>query len=390
MIGSNWLEVLMSVVVGFIHLTTLSLLFGLSIRVVRNVIFLRRVERASLRQEDMPFVSVLIPARNEGKTIRQCVESLVAQDYPNYEIVVLDDQSDDDTLVQLEALAIRHPIRIIRGTEHPPAGWNGKNYACLRLAKEARGDWLLFTDADTVHSPASIRRGVQQASHLRVDLLSAMPFQKTGGWSEHLMIPFIMEFLPLIGVDFQMMWRGKGRDAIANGQYMLMRREAYDATGRHQAIARQLVDDFALASHFRHHGWRIAFVAGSRMLSCRMYDNARDVWRGFSKNILLSLQTTRAWSLGASLGFAWGFICLFVLPFFLFLTQITLALSILEIVWLFSLRWLVGWVTRRPVWESFLTVFSALGVMILGLNALISKARNRRIVWKGRAYPIYD
>ena len=341
-----------------------------------------------MTENNYPRVSVLVPARNEADNISQCLDSLAQQDYSNYEICVLDDQSTDNTLEHIQILADQYPqIRVLHGKSSPPPDWNGKSYACHRLSEQAEGDWLLFTDADTVHTPQSIRQGIEQAMILDVDLLSAMPNQITKSWLERILVSFIMNFLPLLGIQLEDMWRGKGTHAIANGQYLLVRKSAYQAMGGHVAIQHALVDDFALANHFMVGGRRIAFVNGTSMLACRMYHNAGDVWRGFSKNIVLSLQTSQQWSLGLIALFAWCFVCLFVLPYFIFILYPHKLLALIAICWLIGLRLIVGVVMRRPLLEAFLTLFSAMGVMLLGLNAILLKLRKQNIIWKDRPYP---
>jgi chlorobactene glucosyltransferase len=382
------MRIALAVFVLLIHATNLILLAFLSIRVIRNLRFLWWVQNLDNTQPDYPRVSILVPARNEGQNIRQCLKSLVQQDYPNYEILVLDDQSTDNTLAQIQALAAHHPvIQVLRGESAPPTGWNGKSYACHRLSEQAQGEWLLFTDADTLHTPQSIRQGMQQASQLDVDLLSVMPYQITKSWSEWLLVSFIMDFLPLLGVDLRRLWLGNGQ-AVANGQYVLVRRETYQALGGHAAISHALVDDFALAQHFVKAKQRIAFVSGASMLSCRMYHNAGEVWHGFTKNILLSLQSIQQWGFALIFAFAWGYSSLFVMPYVIFALYPAKWLALVGIVWLTLLRLVAGFAARRSPVEALFTPLAAVGVMLLGLNAISLKLRQQRITWKERPYHI--
>lgn len=381
------LSAIVTVIVALVQLTSLILLPLLSIRVLRNLRFLSIVHHSIDFQEQYPRVSVLVPARNEADNITACLESLVAQDYPNYDIWVLDDQSTDNTLEKIQQLAIKYPsIHILQGDSAPQPDWNGKSYACHRLAEQAKGEWLLFTDADTLHTPQSIRLGVQQALHLNVDLLSAMPRQITSSWGEWVLVSFIMDFLPLLGIDLKQMWQGEGSHAIANGQYLLIRQSVYNLMGGHSAISSAMVDDFALATHFIQANRRIAFVNGTAMLACRMYHNIQEVWLGFSKNILMSLQTSKQWSIGSVALFAWCYVSVFVLPYVILILRPEKILALIAILWLMALRFMVGTVVRRPFTEATLTVFSALGVMLLGLNAISLKIRKQRILWKDRSY----
>ena len=371
------------------HLTALAALSLLTLRLARNLRFMRHVRRMTVLPDSPPRVSVLVPARNESAGIAACIESLAHQDYADYEIVALDDHSSDDTGAQLDALAGQSPhLTVLHGTDEPPAGWNGKSFACQRLADAATGDWLLFTDADTQHTPHSLAHGIARAAALEVDLLSVLPWQRTESWSERLMVSFVVDFLPLVGLALATTRHGRSSTA-ANGQYLLVRAEAYRASGGHRAIAGALVDDFSLAGQLRSQGYRTALVDGVDMLECRMYHSAREVWRGFSKNLWLALENTSGQNRpsGWIPLFMWAYACLFVLPFvFLFSAQEWLP-ALLTIIWLGLLRGSAGRHMQRPLEEIITTPLAAWGVMMLGLGALIRRWRRQPVEWKGRRYP---
>jgi chlorobactene glucosyltransferase len=377
------------------HLVACSLLARMSLRLIANLRFLKLARRLpSLPALRSPRVSVLIPARNEASSIMACVTSLLSQKYPNMEALVLDDGSTDGTGQLLDTLKIQYPhLKVIHSADDPPAGWNGKSYACHRLAQHATGSWLLFTDADTVHSPVSIERGITQAMALHVRLLSAMPYQRVETWSERLMVSFIMDFLPLTTVNLDAMWRGRSARLLANGQYLLAHAQTYHAVGGHGAIARALVDDFALARRFRLRGYNVALVDGSPMLECRMYHRFQEVWRGFSKNLLSALTSSPASTSGGSLAnlihaslFAWSYACVFVLPFVRLRRREQRTIAAIEVCWLLVLRGLVAMRIGRPPDEIVTTPISAWLVMAIGLRALYSRWRGRPIVWKQRHY----
>jgi chlorobactene glucosyltransferase len=366
--------------------SALSILAFFSFRLGRNLQFLRWADRQLQLPETPPCVSVLIPARNEAANISACVESLLAQDYPLYHVAVLNDQSTDSTGAQLDRLAGNHPrLQVIHGDSAPPPRWNGKSCACHRLAQRAEGEWLLFTDADTVHTPQSITSGIARAQALGVDLLSVFPYQRTGSWSEWLMVPFILGFLVLVGLDFRALWRGRSTRVAANGQYLLVRAEAYRAVGGHAAVYDSLVDDFALAQRFYTGGYRIALVNGAAMLNCRMYRNAREVWQGFTKNLLLALGTTQKFVWWQIPIFAWGYAAVFISPY-LFLLQSGLPLALLTVGWLWTLRAIVARYLSRSVLEAPVVSLAALGVMALSFNALYLRLRGKGIIWKARHY----
>lgn len=372
------------------HLTTTTLLSVLTYRLWSNLRFLKWArQHTSDTPGSAPRVSILIPARNEATTISACVESLLHQDYANLEIIALDDQSTDSTPDQLNRLVAKYPqLKVLHAAEDPPKGWNGKSYACHRLSEHATGDWLLFTDADTVHRPNSVAQGSTYARALDVDLLSIFPYQQTRSWSERLVVSFIIDFLPLVGLDFWAIWRGDGSRTAANGQYMLIRASSYRAVGGHQSVATALVDDFALAKLLKDSGYKIAILNGTSLLSCRMYHNAGEVWNGFVKNILLGLETSSHdkqppwWAIL----FAWGYACLFITPYFNLISPRQRKLALLEIGWLGALRGVSGLYLKRPATETLTTPFGALSVMAFGLAALYSRGRGQKFAWKGRLY----
>lgn len=373
------------------HITALLLLSFLTARLWSNLRFLRWVRRKATTSvaQKLP-VSVLVPARNEAATISSCVTSLLRQDYHHSEIIVLNDGSTDDTAEQLAALSALYPqLKVVHSTEDPPLGWNGKSYACHRLASLAAGEWLLFTDADTIHTPESVRQGITQAMSLDVALLSAMPRQRTETWSERILVSFIIDFLPLIGLDLRAVWRDSSNRVAANGQYLLVHAASYREVGGHAAIGSELIDDFALANRFRSFGHRIALVDGTRMLSCRMYHTFGEVWDGFSKNLVLALESSRASrrSVWWALIFAWCYACLFVIPFFNAVFSKDKWLASIEICWLGLMRSMSCWYLKRSPTEVFTTPLAAWSVMAIGLGMLYRRWRKQKFTWKGRIYP---
>ncbi len=234
----------------------------------------------------LPRVSMLVPARNEERSIERCLRSLLDQQYPDFEVIVLDDQSTDRTPALAADLAGREPRLYAIEGKPPPAGWLGKHWACHQLAKSASGNLLLFTDADTVHDPQALAAAVAALSAEKADLLSAMPRQEVVTWSEKLVLPVLpwsfFAFLPL-GIAFRL--RSPSL-AAAVGQFMLFRRSAYEQVGGHAAVRQDVVDDIALARRIKYHGLRWRLVDGGDRLRCRMYRSWTEIRDGFSKNLL--------------------------------------------------------------------------------------------------------
>ena len=198
-------------------------------------------------------ISVIVPARNEEACLADCLRSLAGQAAPAYEVIVVDDHSTDGT----RAIAESFPVKLISADELPP-GWNGKCNAAWNGAKVAKGKWLLFTDADTKHSPDSITRGLQEANDYGADMLSYSPKQEVRGLAERALMPVIFAELARAYPPKEVC-DPKSPVAAANGQYLLIRREAYDVIGGHAAVATTLLEDVELARRLKQAGFNLRF-----------------------------------------------------------------------------------------------------------------------------------
>ena len=229
-----------------------------------------------------PEVSVIVPARNEEACLGECLRSLVAQTGVSFEIIVVDDGSADRTREIAESFA---GVRVIAAPALP-SGWTGKNNAMVAGAVVARGEWLLFTDADTVHLPGSLARAVEEAEREHADLLSYSPEQVVVTFAERVVMPVVFAEL---AAEYP---PAKVRDAnsgivAANGQYILVRHAAYEAAGGHAGVAREILEDVALAKAFRRAGFRVYFRYGADAVRTRMYRNWAQVREGWTKNLAL-------------------------------------------------------------------------------------------------------
>ncbi len=234
-----------------------------------------------------PRISVLIPARNEAANIGACLESLLAQDYPNCEILVLDDGSEDATAAIVADFAARDPARrlhLLRGASLP-SGWLGKCHACAQLAAAARGEYLLFTDADTRHGPRSLANALAAAETLHAGLVSVLPRQQALTPAEQLLLPLLpFNILTLLPVGL-VRRRPEPSLSAGIGQFLFFRRSAYLATGGHAAVRRSALDDVELARRVKAAGWHMALLGGGEAVQCRMYSSFTQIWCGFSKNL---------------------------------------------------------------------------------------------------------
>jgi len=235
-----------------------------------------------LSVSEPPTVSVIVPARNEEACLGACLESLVAQVGVAFEIIVVDDGSSDRT----RSIAESFPGVLVIEPGPLPPGWSGKNNAVSAGVRRARGEWLLFTDADTVHRPGSMARAVAEVKEQGADLLSYSPEQEVRSFWEKAIMPVIFAELASTYRPAEVS-DPKSSVAAANGQYLLVSREAYEAVGGHAARAGDLLEDVALARAIKLTGRRIFFRYGGDRVRTRMYRSFQQLTEGWTKNLVL-------------------------------------------------------------------------------------------------------
>lgn len=224
-----------------------------------------------------------MPARNEEEVLGACVESLGRQQEIE-EILVVDDQSSDRTAAIVREGMQRLPQLRLVETKALPAGWVGKNNAAWRGAREAKGQWLLFTDADVVHNNDSAKRAMEIAEKESVVLVSFSPEQVMETWYERSLIPYVYCRLASRFSFAEVNDPGKAA-AAANGQFLMIRRDVYEAVGGHASVAAEVLEDVALARRVKCAGHRIWFASGKGIVRVRMYRSFNAMWEGWKKNL---------------------------------------------------------------------------------------------------------
>ncbi|MFY9529385.1 MAG: glycosyltransferase [Candidatus Acidiferrales bacterium] len=332
-------------------------------------------------------VSAIIPARNEEATIARVVSSVAAQPEIG-EIIVVNDQSSDSTRAVLEEIAVRLPKLKVLDTHGLPAGWVGKNYAATVGAAAASGDWLLFTDADTFHLPGSTRRALTDAAEHGAALVSYSPEQEMRTFAERALIPLVYSRLSR-KYSFERVNDPALPDAAANGQFLLIRRDAYDAVGGHKAVRNRVLEDVWLARRVKHADYRIYFNSGKGVVRTRMYSTFRAMWEGWTKNLYSLMGGTVADVLRELDELVpWAAVILVVLG-------ILVRAQTHWLVLLFGAAFLLKpWLdyaaelrrNRSPLW---LISYYVPGVCLYVAALLASAWKNThgRVVWKGREYP---
>jgi glycosyltransferase involved in cell wall biosynthesis len=325
-------------------------------------------------------VSIVVPARNEEACLGLCLESLATQTAIPFEIIVVDDGSTDRT----REIAESFRVQVVDPGSLPP-NWTGKNHAMAAGAAATRGEWLLFTDADTVHNPGSLARAVAEAQRQGASLLSYSPEQEVHGFWEKAVMPVIFAELAA-AYPPQTVNDPASRIAATNGQYLMISREAYDAVGGHAAIAVDLLEDVAMARLVKSSGCKIFFRYGGDAVRTRMYRSFAQMKEGWTKNLAplfpasLKLAALRATEFVLIVcGIVAGGILATRGEFFLASFMAATAL-------LLYTRFLVR--IRRAHFSWTANILSIFGLPLFSYLLMSSWHRYRKgnVVWKGRTY----
>jgi chlorobactene glucosyltransferase len=237
-------------------------------------------------------LSVIVPARNEATTIETVVRSVLASAYEPLELVVVDDRSTDETAAIVERLAREDArVRLVRGAELPP-GWFGKQWACVQGYRVARGELLVFTDADTRHAPELLGRAVGTLEATGADLVTVATRQHCETFWERVVMPQIWILLGFRYHPRTVSRARRPRDVIANGQFILFPRAAYEAIGTHEAVRQEVAEDLALAQCVVRNGRRLIMAHAEPLITTRMYHSLGHLVEGWSKNVYLGGRRT--------------------------------------------------------------------------------------------------
>jgi chlorobactene glucosyltransferase len=289
-----------------------SLVAWLILRAFRQRHALKPLAPAAPQQQTLR-VAIIIPARDEATNIGACVTSLLAQDYPSLAVVVVDDDSSDDTAAIVRRLAQKDRRVVLIPSGRLPPGWSGKVNACCSGARAvaAAADWLCFLDADMRAHPKLIASAVAAAEAGALDLLTLAPRQELKSFAERLILPCGL-YLLSFSQDLTKLQAPDSDDAVATGQFMLIRRQAYEDVGGHAAVSRSIVEDIDLARLMKRRGHRVLMQDGTAFLTTRMYTGWRTLWPGIAKNLVIMLGGPAATlaTVIAALALAWAAVLL--------------------------------------------------------------------------------
>lgn len=312
---------------------------------------------------DPPLASIVIPAKDEGIRIAGCLESALAQDYPNFEVVAINDRSTDETGRVMDEVAARDArLTVIHKTEAPPLGWTGKNHALWTGQRSARGQWMLFVDSDVVLAPDALSVAMSVVLRKRFDMLSLLPRLESHSVWEEMLVPLAAGAASTMYVVALTNNSNLPNTAFGNGQFLLISRSAYDAIGGHETVRDRFCEDVELAYQLKRQGLRPRVSWGIEFASVRMYSSLAAIFRGWSR-IYYAARVGSPWRTLA----AATFLVLCCFPVYL-----ALAWGIWRVA--HPVPGAVGW--RGPLWLTLATLH--LGIMYWFLGQIYQWSGNSR------------
>lgn len=336
-----------------------------------------------------PPVSIVIPARNEEPTIGATLDHALQQDYPDFEVIIVNDDSSDGTAEIIDQRRGRKGL-ISLATGPPPEGWLGKPHALATGTAVARGEWLLLMDADVALEPGALRAAVSTAESKGWDHLALLPHMEREGFWEQLLMPLLGTVFFVYAPSFLSLFE-KTKLAFGGGAFNLVRRKAYDAAGGHQAIRNSVVDDVRLAMEIKRAGFKSRWRLGTNWLRLRMYRGLFDIVNGFTKNAHAMFRGHR-WL--APVFILLG-VCIDVLPFGALPARYAgWASGSPLIAWEASLALLLlcrGAAHARlgyPLWPVLLTPLTVVVGQYTLLRSLRMAYGEGVVRWRGRVYPL--
>ncbi|ANU22142.1 glycosyltransferase [Planococcus donghaensis] len=331
-----------------------------------------------------PFVSVLVPMRNEERNVATLIKSLKNSTYRQLEFIILNDQSTDGTQQALtQEIAGDSRFKIIMG-QKLPEDWVGKVHACHQLQQEASGEYLLFVDADVRFRPKAIEQSLVLLQRKRAQLLTGFPAFDVSPFLSKLLVP-MLHFVVLFHLPVFLANHTKFKAATAaNGMWMMFESSSYRKIGGHAAVYNSLVEDVHIARKIKEHGYKVVLAHITMSVKCRMYDTNAEVWEGFLKNSYAGIGRSPVMAFFLIL----FYFIFYILPPFLaiygiwngfYLWAVPYALTVAQ-------RWYIDMVTNQRWYLAFLIPLQALAMLAVLTQSMRKSLKKQAYSWKGRHY----
>jgi chlorobactene glucosyltransferase len=350
-------------------------------------------ERSRL-PDNAPMVSIIVPARDEENNIERCVRSLLAQYYPRFEVIVVNDCSEDATGEILAKLVEVDPrLKVVDG-KPLPEGWMGKAHAIVQGYSQAKGDWLLFTDADTCHEPHLLSRVMGVVLPSPVSLATAVGEQTAPGLGVRLINLAVLSYIFMVS-DRKGLVDSKSRQSLINGQYVLMTREAYEAVGTHRAVREYSSTDVSLGYLVKLKGFMTMGVDAGEALKTTMYSSMAEAYRGWSRSLVNGIWTVLGPVLGSFtlLLLTVGLLFFWVVPWLTWLGGVETnddaqaLVGCLQILAVFSVLWMKSGKILKAILDLMIMPVSFLFFIAMAVSGLTGAWFRRGTIWKGRVVP---
>ena len=353
-----------------------------------NMIYLIRIYPVKEALVAYPYISVCIPARNEERSIKNCVESLLNQNYPNFEVIVVDDNSNDNTAKIVCSMTEQYPNLIFVAGEQLASGWTGKPYALHQAYQRSRGQYLLFTDADLTYQSHALKTAIHTMICKDLDLLTLMPAAVFGSFWERVVQPVIFGFIAAL-TNFRKVNSESHQSAMGFGAFLLFKKEAYQKIGGHFSVANEVLEDIMIAKKAKLNGLSILVADGKNLFSIRMYHSMEEIWIGWRKNIFLAMKN----SIFRASFYMVMVLCFLLTPYIIVMCNlwvgagsVWVGISLLGLA--LSLATGLGLchelgLERKNV---FLFPLGAIVMVVIMFSSMVQTLLLRRTEWRGRIY----
>jgi len=364
------------------------LVAGVVVYLTLNLIHLVRVEPVRGSLPNSPFISVCVPARNEERGIRACLTSLLNQNYPNFEVIAVNDHSTDVTGGIIQSLASEFSnLRAIEG-QTLPSGWLGKPFALHQAVQQAKGDYLIFTDADPVFQPCALTTAVHAMTTRDLDMLTLMPGTEFGSFWERAVQPVIFGFIAALS-RFKKINSPEQTTAMGFGAFIMVKKDVYERIGGHEGVKHEVLEDVMLAKRAKRAGCKLLAADAKSIFCIRMYHSLKEIWTGWRKNIFMAMKKSiirTVYYICVILGFL-------VTPYLVLFWNIWQGTGIL---WTgTALTGLLMTLTasihlcdelRLQRWSVFLFPLGAFMMSAIMVNSMLQVLVKKQTEWRGRKY----
>jgi glycosyltransferase involved in cell wall biosynthesis len=364
---------------------------------INSLRFTPWIDKFEKKEHDNPKVSIILPARNEEEFLGKCLDSLMNQDYPNYEIIIIDDSSEDSTGKIISKYAKQNSKIIPVSARPKPDGWMGKNWACMEGYKKATGELLLFTDADTTHAKNVISLAVSHLLTFNLDALTAIPRMLSIDFWTKITLPMISTFLHTRFSAIRVNDPSK-RTGYFFGSFFIIKQKTYDEVGTHEGVKQEIIEDGALGKKVKDSGYKMKMVRGDHLIDAIWARDKSTLWNAL-KRLMIPLYIQ---SHGIAVGIFFAVLFLLFMPFPILmyssiLTFETLSNSMVFVSSLFaSILIYIGAVIEVKKGLQLKLIHALFGpvgslVVVLGfLSGLLQAKKDSSVSWRGRKYSLKD